>query len=130
MVRLRAHHYASDLVRIAIALMKHHEQSNLRMKRFIHLILPQHSSSSEKVRGETWRQELKKEAMEGSAHWLAPHGLLSLLSYRTQGYQPREDTTHNGPGPPPSTTNEENALQALLKPDLMEALSHSRLPPF
>jgi hypothetical protein len=23
------------------------------------------------------------EAMEGAAYWLAPHGLLSLLSYRT-----------------------------------------------
>ena len=35
------------------------------------------------------------EAMEG--YWLASPGLLSLLSYRTQDYQPRDGTTYNGP---------------------------------
>jgi hypothetical protein len=34
-----------------------------------------------------------------------PHGLLSLPSYRTQDRQPRDGTTHNGLGPPPSITN-------------------------
>jgi len=33
-------------------------------------------------------------------YWLAPPGLLSLLSYRTQDHQPRNGTTHNGLGPP------------------------------
>jgi hypothetical protein len=33
-------------------------------------------------------------------YWLASPGLLSLLSYRTQDYQPRDGTTHNGLGPP------------------------------
>ena len=33
------------------------------------------------------------EAMEG----MLLTGLLSLLSYRTQDYQPRDGTTHNGP---------------------------------
>jgi hypothetical protein len=32
-------------------------------------------------------------------YWLAPHGLLSWLSYRTQDHQPRDGTTHNGLGP-------------------------------
>ena len=49
-----------------------------------------------------WRksgQELKQgwnlksgadaEAMESAAYWLASHGLLSLLSYRTQNHQLR-----------------------------------------
>jgi hypothetical protein len=36
------------------------------------------------------------EAMEG-CYWLASLGLLSLLSYRTQGHQPRDGTTHKGP---------------------------------
>jgi len=31
-----------------------------------------------------------------AAHWLVPHGLLSLLSYRTQDYLPRIKTTHKG----------------------------------
>jgi hypothetical protein len=30
-------------------------------------------------------------------YWLASPGLFSLLSYRTQDYQPRDGTTHNGP---------------------------------
>jgi hypothetical protein len=32
-------------------------------------------------------------------YWLASPGLLSLLSYRTQDYQPRDGTTHKGPFP-------------------------------
>jgi hypothetical protein len=31
------------------------------------------------------------------SYWLASPGLLSLLSYRTQNYQPMDGTTHNGP---------------------------------
>jgi hypothetical protein len=30
-------------------------------------------------------------------YWLASPALLSLLSYRTQDYQPRDGTTHKGP---------------------------------
>ena len=33
------------------------------------------------------------------SYWLASLDLLSLLSYRIQDYQPRDDTTHNGPSP-------------------------------
>jgi hypothetical protein len=36
----------------------------------------------------------------GAAYWLAPHGLLNLLSYNP-GPQPRDGTTHNGLDPPP-----------------------------
>jgi hypothetical protein len=32
----------------------------------------------------------------GATYWLVPHGLLSLLSYRTQDHQPRGGTTHDG----------------------------------
>jgi hypothetical protein len=31
-----------------------------------------------------------------AAYLLAPHCLLSLLSYRTQDHQPRDGTIHNG----------------------------------
>jgi hypothetical protein len=34
-------------------------------------------------------------------YWLASPGLLSLLSYRIQDYQPRDGTTHNDPPPRP-----------------------------
>jgi hypothetical protein len=48
-------------------------------------------------------------------YWFASPGLLSLVSYRTQDYQPRDGPTHKGPFP--LITNWENALQL----DLMEA---------
>jgi hypothetical protein len=34
------------------------------------------------------------------SYWLASPGLLSLLAYRTQDYQPRDGTTHSGPSHP------------------------------
>jgi hypothetical protein len=39
------------------------------------------------------------QAMEYVADWLASHGLLSLLSYRSQNHQPRAGTTQNSAGP-------------------------------
>jgi hypothetical protein len=39
------------------------------------------------------------EAMERCHFWLASPGLLSLLSYRTQDYQPRDGPTHQRPFP-------------------------------
>ena len=46
----------------------------------------------------------------------ASHGLLSLLSYRTQDHQPGDKATYNGLDPSPSITNYENALPACLQP--------------
>lgn len=40
------------------------------------------------------------EAMEGATHWLAPYGSLGLLSYRIQGLQPGDGTSHSGLDPP------------------------------
>ena len=47
------------------------------------------------IRAGTWRQELVLKPWGSAAYWLAPYGLLSLLSYRTQGYEPRDICTHN-----------------------------------
>lgn len=41
---------------------------------------------------------------KGAAYVLAPHGLLTLISYGTQGNLPRGGPTHNGLGPPASLT--------------------------
>jgi hypothetical protein len=51
-------------------------------------------------RAGTWRQELMQRPWRDAAYWLASSGLLRLISYRTQDYQPRDGTTHNGLGPP------------------------------
>jgi uncharacterized protein (DUF305 family) len=42
--------YEDVLVRVTSAVMKHHDQSNLRRKEFIQLMIPHHSSSSKEVR--------------------------------------------------------------------------------
>ena len=80
-------------------------------------------SGQELKQGRNLEAGADAEAVEGAAYWLASHGLLSLLSYRTQGHQPRVETTQNGLGLPPSITNYENALQACLQPDLIEVTS-------
>jgi len=76
----------------------------LGRKGFIQLTLPHCCSSPKEVRtGTQAGQEAGAvaEVMEDVSYWLASPGLLSLLSYRTQDYQPRDGTTHNVLGPPP-----------------------------
>jgi hypothetical protein len=43
------------------------------------------------------KQELMQKSWRGVLYWLASPGLLILLSYRTEDYQPRDGTTHKGP---------------------------------
>jgi hypothetical protein len=45
------------------------------------------------------KQELIQRPWRDVTYWLASHGLLSLLSHRTQDYQPRNGTTSNGTSP-------------------------------
>jgi hypothetical protein len=45
------------------------------------------------------KQELMQRPWRVVLYWLASPGFLSLLSYRTQDYQPRDSTTHKGPFP-------------------------------
>jgi hypothetical protein len=47
------------------------------------------------------KQELMQRPWRDVTYWLASPGLLSLLSYRTQDYQPRDRTTHKGTSPFP-----------------------------
>jgi hypothetical protein len=43
------------------------------------------------------KQELTQRPWKDVTYWLASPGLLSLLSYRAQDYQPRDGTTYSGP---------------------------------
>jgi hypothetical protein len=56
-------------------------------------------------RAGTWRQELMQRPWRDVTYRLASPGLLSLLFYRTQDYQPRDGPTHNELGPPLLMTN-------------------------
>jgi hypothetical protein len=75
-------------------------RSKLGRKGFIQLTLP-HCCSSPRKSGLEFKQVRKQELMQrpwrDATYWLASSGLLNLLSYRTQDYQPRDGTTHNGP---------------------------------
>jgi hypothetical protein len=44
-------------------------------------------------------QELMETPRRDVTYWLASPGLLSLLCYRTQDYQPRGGSTHKGTFP-------------------------------
>jgi hypothetical protein len=46
------------------------------------------------------KQELMQRPWRDVIYWLASPGLLSLLPYRTQDYQLRDGTTHNGSSHP------------------------------
>ena len=108
---------ATILVRISIAAGP---KSKLGRKEFIWFTLPQ-CCSLLKQGGQ--KAGADAVVMEGSSLLAASPGLLGLLSYRAQDYQPRDGTTHNGLGPPHLITNWENALQL----DFMEAFSLGRL---
>ena len=54
------------------------------------------------------------EAMRIHAYGLVIHGLLSLLFYSTQEYQPRVGITFSDLGPPTSIINYEDAPHAFL----------------
>jgi len=67
---------------------------------FIQLTLPYCCSSWKEVRtGTQAGQEAGADAepWRDVPYWLASPGLLSLLSYITQDYQPRDGPTHKGP---------------------------------
>ena len=89
-------------------------------KVLIWLRLPPHSSSSKEVRTGAWagqkpggRSWCRGHEGVSASYWFAPPGLLSLLSYRTQDHQPRDDSTLNWLGPPIS--NYEIALISSLR---------------
>jgi hypothetical protein len=74
-------------------------RSKLRRKGFIQLTLPSCCSSPRKSGLElkqVRKQELMQKPWRDVLYWLASTGLLSLLSYRTQDYLPRDGITHKG----------------------------------
>ena len=84
-------------------MIKHHNQKELGEERvylyYISILYSVIEGSQDRntSRAGTWRQELTQRS---AAYWLALHGLLSLLSYRTPDHQPRDGPTRNGLGLP------------------------------
>jgi hypothetical protein len=85
------------LARVAIAVMKHPGQSNYGEKRVylaytsIILYIIEGRQNRNSNREGSWRQALMQRPWNGGVLliWLAPHSLLSLLSYKTQDHQYR-----------------------------------------
>jgi len=92
------------------------------------LFIIERSQDRNSSRTGTCRQDLMQRPWRVAAHWLASHGLLSLLYHRTQDGYPRGGPTNNGLGLPPSITNCENGLSSYLQPNLLEAFSDLRFP--
>lgn len=92
------------LVKVTIAIMKHHYQSKSGLK-WIHLTLVSLSLSiiwggqdrNSKGAG-IWRQELRQKPRRSVVYWLHPPALHYLLSYTNKHQQPRSGTTEGEQG--------------------------------
>ena len=103
---------------------KHHDQKQLGMKGFIlsyslQLIM----KTRQGLKAGTWRQKLTRRGHGGT---LAPHGLLSLLSCRTQHHLPKNGSAHSGPDPRTSIIKGDTAMPDTPTGHLMEAGSQMR----
>jgi hypothetical protein len=77
-------------------------KKQLGRKGFIQLTFPHcchHLRKSGLELKQVREQELMQRPWRDVPCWLASPGLLSLLSYRTQDYQPRDGPTYKGPFP-------------------------------
>jgi len=88
-------------VGVSIAVAKHHDQKQVGEEGFILLTLSHPRPLLKGVRtgaqtGQDTGGRVDAEALAecGSLDWPAPHGRVSLLSYRTQDRQPRDDPPH------------------------------------
>jgi hypothetical protein len=94
-------------------MVKHHSSPNKpEEKKELLLTLPYHCSSMKEIRaGIQTRQEPGGRSLHRSHGdlllicLLASQDLLSLLSYRTLGHQPKDDSIHSGLNPPIAITN-------------------------
>lgn len=102
---------------LSVARINAMTKSNLGRKRLISPKGPISSCCLVHHEGKS-RQKLKAgtkaEAIELRACWFAPHGLLTLLSYRTQDHLSRGGATHNEVDISTPIINQENALQGYL----------------
>jgi hypothetical protein len=96
-------HLPIVLVRVSIFLHKHYDQeANCGGKGLFSLyfhISVHHQRKSGLEFRQVRKQELMQRPWRDAHYWLASPGLLSLLSYRTQDYQPRDGPTHKGTSP-------------------------------
>jgi hypothetical protein len=91
------------LVHNVLFLNKHHDQEASWGAKGLfglhfHVAVHHQNKSGPKLK-QVRKQKLMQKLWRDVTYWLSSPGLLSLLSYRTQDYQPRGGTTHKGPFP-------------------------------
>lgn len=121
------------LVRVSITAIKHHNQKHPGEEKPYLACLPHNSQSSKELKAGSWKQERVQRPWRNAAHWLACHGLVSLLPYTTQDHHPGTalPPPHPDPselGPRSSIINQENALQTCLQANLVDVFSQLRVP--
>lgn len=80
---------------------KHHNQSRRGKRGLFPLHFESHHpGKSGRAQGRNLDVGSEACATEETVYWLAPHALLSLLSFTVQSHLPRGDCTHSGLGPP------------------------------
>lgn len=83
------------LVRVSIAVTKHHEpKQSWKERAYISQLLFISDGSQDRSANRVgfWRQELMKRLQSGAAYWVSFHGLLSPPPNRTQDQRPRDGT--------------------------------------
>jgi hypothetical protein len=93
-------HLGSVIVRVSIPALTSRPRSKLGRKGFIQFSLHfqvaiHHQRKSGLELKQVRKQELIQRPWRDVPYWLASPG----SPYRTQDYQPRDGTTHNGPSP-------------------------------
>lgn len=86
---------------------KHCDKSTLGWKGFICLVYHNplwEAKAGALIKTGTWSPELMQRPWTGTAHWLAPCGLFSLL-IENQNLHHWDVTTHSGLDPPTLITN-------------------------
>lgn len=72
------------LIWVSGALIKHQDQKQLGEEGCLFYLIFYHpGESGQELKTGTRRQELEQRAWRKNVYWLAPYGLLSLLSYTT-----------------------------------------------
>jgi hypothetical protein len=87
---------APILVSFYMAVMNTITKSNLERKGFIRVTYPRPVHCGKPRQEPVLRNGSSSHGGVLLTGLLAPHGLLSLLSYSTQDHQPRDGTTHSG----------------------------------
>lgn len=102
--------------------------NNLRRKGLISAyhsqVTPHHwGKLVQKLKAETWIQELKQKPWRINVYWSDPPDLLSLFSCTAQCHPLRGGIVHRGLGPPTIIINLEKVLQTCLQVNLTVAFS-------